>query len=124
MFMACKFSFCNILEKAKCGSLGRNHHHWSTIKNPLLRETLMNVYSKTPRFLLETPIFSSETTGFLLEIPIFSSEIPDFYWRPQAIDLIDSRCSNPKLFVAHPYLFIGDPKLLVFEPQFCFMGNT
>ena len=120
MFMACKFSFCNILEKAKCGSLGRNHHHWSTIKNPSFK----GMYHRRP-------------PDFYWRPQSFHRKLPDFYWRsinfhlrPQIFTRVSSYWSNrlqmfkPQTFCRTPQSFHWRPQTFSYEPQFCFMGNT
>ena len=90
--------------KGRCGSIGRNHYHWRTIRDPLwLSHRILPYFHPRPSvFSSETPVFSSENPIFLSETPIFSSETPrfsseiqdfywrspDFRWRPQSFHLI------------------------------------
>ena len=59
-------------------SLRRNHHHWSTIGDPLSLQTPKGVLLETPGILLETPIISMETPRFLFETPHIFIRVPIF----------------------------------------------
>ena len=96
---------CNITYCVQVIILGRNHHHWITIGDPV------DVSLETPRFWLETPTFSWETPIFSLETPRCSLETPFFHWRH-----LDSRwrplilsLENPRFLVETPIFSMETP---------------
>ena len=88
-----------LCQKYKYSSMGRNHHYWSIIGDPLSLENHMHVS-------LETLIFAMETTSFLLETLIFSLEIPNFRWRP------------PDFLHWRSHFFVVDTHILVWRPSY------
>ena len=99
-------------------SLERNHHHWSTLGDPLSLATPMDVSLKTPRFSLETLIFSLETPSFIWdhifswEKSIFSLETPRF-----SLETLILSMDTTQILVGDPYIFVGDPQILVGDPN-------
>ena len=78
------------MEKQFFFSLGRNHHHWSTIEDP-------------HELSLETPIFSLETPLFSLDTPYFRERPLDFHSRP------DISAGDPQILVSLIKIW-GSPK--------------
>ena len=99
-------------------SLERNHHHWSTLGDPLSLATPMDVSLKTPRLSLETLIFSLETPSFIWdhifswEKSIFSLETPRF-----SLETLILSMDTTQILVGDPYIFVGDPQILVGDPH-------
>ena len=93
------------------GILGKNRHHWNTIRDPYDRVIgEAKISSETPRFhidsqifigatrfLLKTLDFSSENLNFSPETLHFHWRPPDFYW-------------SPKLFIWDPRFEWRNPK--------------
>ena len=73
---------------------GKNRHHWNTIGDLFVSETPTVISFETPRFILESPSFSSKTV------------------RPELF------VGNPKLIIENSKLFIGDPQIFIGDHSF------
>ena len=99
-------------------SLRRNHHHWSTIGDPLCR--------RFPDSRWRPHIISLESRYFRWRHPYFYWKNPDFHWRPQIfietprLSLETPRLSLETLIFSleTPRLSLETPRLSLETPRF------
>ena len=85
-------------------SLGKNHHHWSTIKDPF--------HWKPPWTYRWRPPDSHWSSQFFIEDPhIFIRDHKNFIGQPNNFD------GDPNIFIGDPQIFIGGSLILVGDPQ-------
>ena len=84
------FSFSLFLKRPMHGSLGRNHHHWSTYQRPPFIRDFHDCLVGDPNLFIGDPnLFIGDPRSFIgdPQILIGTLHIIIFHWRPQDLYL-------------------------------------